>query len=527
MARLKKEIKEAIAAAFSGIWINSYEHEDALAAISEACKEHTWQLITWDPEFGVRSPEDKNPTPSDDEPNPAIALHQLLKLDTEENRAILVLRNVLPYLASAEGRVGSPRFLQVLQRTIEQGAQDGHHVVILSYDNLAVPRELEKMVYIIDHDLPDAEELHDLMASVEDNEAKLPAKDSPEAKLLTDAAAGLTRLEALGAFSKSKAKHRMLKPDVLWELKAKMLQKTGLLEMLTKKTVAANDTPIGFSMLGGLNVLKGFCKNMFDSPNRSKKVRPLGVMLVGPSGTGKSAFATSLGDEIGWPTVRLDPGKLMGSLVGDTEANTRRALKTIDAMSPCVLMVDEVEKALAGSGGGAHDSGVGARLLGSLLTWMNDHTSEVFIIMTSNDITGLPPEFTRAERFDGIFFLDLPGKEQREMVWDIYTTYYAKHGLTKEMIAERPDDENWTPAEIKANCRLATLHNTTLKEASKFIVPVYKTSKEKIVALQQWATNRTLSSDYPGMYDINGPKKLVTTMEEGAPARPRRRVTRA
>lgn len=524
MARLNKEIKEAVAAAFSGIWVNSYEHEDAMAAISDACKTHEWQLITWDPEFGLRTKNDKNPTPSDEEPNPAVALHALLQIDTEDTRALLILRNAMPYLASTEGRIGSPRFLQVLQRTIEEGAQSGHHVIILSYDNVAVPKELEKMVYIIDHDLPDAAELYELMKTVETDEKKMPDKDSSDAKLLTDAAAGLTRLEALGAFSKSKARHRSLKPEVLWELKSRMLQKTGLLEMLTKKQVEANDTPVGFNMLGGLNVLKAFTKNMFDSPNRSKRVRPLGVMLVGPSGTGKSAFATSLGDEIGWPTVRLDPGKLMGSLVGDTEANTRRALRTIDAMSPCVLMIDEVEKALAGSGGGAHDSGVGARLLGSLLTWMNDHTSEVFCVMTSNDITGLPPEFTRAERFDGIFFLDLPGPEQRNMVWDIYTKYYANLGLNEKMASKRPNDESWTPAEIKACCRLATLHNTPLEEAAKYIVPVYKTSKERIIALQNWATNRTLSSDYPGMYDINGPKKLVATLEDAT--RPRRRVSR-
>src|SRR5688500_17787417 len=104
----------------------------------------------------------------------------------------------------------------------------------------------------------------------------------------------------------------------------------------------------------------------------------------------------------------------MGFLVGQTEANVRQALRVADAMSPCVLFVDELEKALAGAASsGSTDSGVSARLFGSLLTWLSDHTSDVFFVGTSNDVSKLPPEFSRAERFDGIFFLDLPGSEER------------------------------------------------------------------------------------------------------------------
>ncbi len=126
-----------------------------------------------------------------------------------------------------------------------------------------------------------------------------------------------------------------------------------------------------------------------------------GIMLLGPPGSGKSALAKALGNETNRPTLVLDVGALMGSLVGATEANVRRALKIVDAMAPAVLFLDEVEKALAGvSGSGATDSGVGARLFGSLLGWLNDHTSDVFTVCTSNDISKLPPEFGRSKRFD-------------------------------------------------------------------------------------------------------------------------------
>src|SRR4051812_1320173 len=132
MPKLINEIKAAVAAAFSGIWINSYEHEDAMAAIAAACKDQSWELITWDPEYGLRKSADAAVAPSAEEPNPIMAIHELRKIDAEETRAVLVLRNFTPYLSTREGVVGSPVALQCLQNTIERGATDGHHVIILS-----------------------------------------------------------------------------------------------------------------------------------------------------------------------------------------------------------------------------------------------------------------------------------------------------------------------------------------------------------------------------------------------------------
>ena len=115
----------------------------------------------------------------------------------------------------------------------------------------------------------------------------------------------------------------------------------------------------------------------------------------------------------------LDLGALYGSLVGQTESNVRQALRVIDMMAPCVAFIDEVEKALAGIGG-TGDSGVASRLFGSILTWLSDHETDVFVVCTSNDISKLPPEFSRAERFDGIFFLDLPTSAEKDGIWAMY-----------------------------------------------------------------------------------------------------------
>ena len=222
--------------------------------------------------------------------------------------------------------------------------------------------------------------------------------------------------------------------------------------------------------------------------------------LLSPPGCGKSAFAKSLGNETGRPTLVLDVGSLMGSLVGQTEERTRQALKTVDAMAPCVLFVDEIEKALAGvQSSGQTDSGVSARMFGTMLGWLSDHESDVFVVATSNDVSKLPPEFSRAERWDGTFFLDLPGRPEKESIWGMYL---GKYGLDGGQA--RPGDRDWTPAEIKSCCRLAALLDLSVDEAARNIVPVAVTAGESVERLRNWASGRCLSADRPGLYSRGG-----------------------
>jgi SpoVK/Ycf46/Vps4 family AAA+-type ATPase len=185
----------------------------------------------------------------------------------------------------------------------------------------------------------------------------------------------------------------------------------------------------------------------------------------------------------------------MGSLVGATEANVRQALKSIDAMAPCVCMIDEVEKALAGATAGSTDSGVSARLFGTILSWMNDRESDVFVVCTSNDVSRLPPEFSRAERMDAIFFLDLPSAAERDSIWRIHL---AAFGLDPDQ--RRPVDREFTGAEIRACCRLAALLDVPLVEAATNIVPVAITAGESVERLRGWASGRCLAADRPGIY---------------------------
>ena len=234
----------------------------------------------------------------------------------------------------------------------------------------------------------------------------------------------------------------------------------------------------------------------------SKMKHPVSGRRLSPPGCGKSQFCKALGHEVGRPVVMLDVGSLMGSLVGQSEERTRNALRTIDAMAPCVAMLDEVDKAFAGIGGsGQNDSGVSARMFGTFLSWLNDHESDVFVVCTANDVTKLPPEFSRSERFDGVFFLDLPGREQKDAIWQMYIQLYEL-----DVDQSRPNDDQWTGAEIKSCCRLAALLDLPLVEAGRNIVPVAVTSAESVGRLREWASGRCLDADVGGTYrhQLNG-----------------------
>jgi SpoVK/Ycf46/Vps4 family AAA+-type ATPase len=265
--------------------------------------------------------------------------------------------------------------------------------------------------------------------------------------------------------------------------------------------------------LGGLEAVKTFGRQALRS-ERPENVKPKGLLLLGVPGTGKSAYAKALGNETGRPTLTMDLGSMFGSLVGQTEERMRKALAIADAMSPCVLFVDEIEKGLAGaSGSGNLDSGVGQRMFGTFLTWLNDHETDVFLVATSNNISALPPEFSRAERFDAIFFIDFPTPEERKRIWQIHMSRYS----IKHQGQRLPDDTDWTGAEIAACCRLSALLGVTLEAASSKIVPISSTAAEKVSSLRTWATGRCLDAHTGEHYES---RAQVTNNTKRAIARP-------
>jgi len=471
---LPERLSEYIRACFTGIWIESHEHQDALQAIAQLCRLEDWQLASWNVAEGLRVPGADVEEAGGD---PLAAIRALNTLATPEGTTILVLENFHRFTQSAE-------IVQALAQQILTGKQNRTFVIVLS-PVVKIPVELEKLFVVLNHELPDRDQLALIAEGIATEEGELP--NGIERDLLLDAAVGLTRHEAESAFSLSLVREGRLTAETLWQQKSQMLTKSGLMSLYRGGA--------DFSSLGGLSALKAFCKRSLLQPSRDNPLkRPRGVLLLSPPGCGKSQFCKALGKEVGRPVLILDVGSLMGSLVGQSEERTRQALQIIDAMAPCVAMVDEVEKAFAGLQGQG-DSGVAARMFGTFLSWLNDHESDVFVVCTANDVSKLPPEFGRSERFDGIFFLDLPGRDEKDAIWRIYLEMYELDPAQK-----LPDDANYTGAEIKACCRLAALLDLPLVQAAQNVVPVAVTAAESVERLRQWASGRCLAANQPGIY---------------------------
>jgi hypothetical protein len=493
---LAARITELVHAAFTGLYIETREPEEAIRDITQLARRESWRLGIWDCDSGLSFPcENAPPASPTDTNDPLAVLRSAGQLSTGSGTTLLVLQNFHRFLGATE-------ILQAVQKQVSSGKHTRTFVVILA-PVVNLPAEIEKQFIVVEHELPGREQLREIASGIAQGD-ELP--DGDDLARVLDSAAGLTRYEAEGAFSLSIVRHGKLDPACIWDVKGQQLKKSGL--------VSIHRGSESFQQLGGLENLKAFClRAMRRQGEGQPNNRPRGVLLLSPPGCGKSQFAKALGNETGRPTVVLDVGALLGSLVGQSESNVRAALKLADAMAPCVLFADEIEKALAGAtSSGQTDSGVTARVFGSLLTWLNDHESDVFFVGTCNDASKLPPEFARAERFDGVFFVDLPGPEQRAAIWSIYQRHY---GLDAKQA--RPDDTNWTGAEIKSCCRLASLLDVPMIQAAQNVVPVAVTAGDKIEGLRQWASGRVLSADQPGIY----------SRESGAVGNSRvRRVTR-
>jgi hypothetical protein len=488
---LTEQLTDYVHAAFTGLWVVTAEPDEAERDLTRLAREQGWRLAAWDVAAGLRFPNEPREAAAD-AGDPLAVLRALPALADGSGTTLLLLHNFHKFL-------GNPEVVQTAFAQLVAGKQRRSFLVVLA-PVVQVPVELEKLFVVLEHPLPHRDQLERIARELTaEHPEELPQGD--ELARVLDAAAGLTRYEAEGAFALSLTRHNALRPESVWELKAQALKKNNLLTL--------HRGGERFDDLGGLAGLKDFCRRAL-APRAGSAVQPRGLLLLSPPGCGKSAFCKALGNEVGRPTLLLDLGALYGSLVGATEANVRQALRVADAMAPCVLFVDEVEKALAGAGA-TGDGGVATRLFGTLLTWLSDHTSDVFFVGTANDVSRLPPEFARAERFDATFFVDLPDPKEKDVIWALYRRRFAiPEGQS------RPDDTAWTGAEVRSCCRLAALLNVTLTQAAQHVVPVAVTAAEQVERLRAWAGGRCLSAAGPGVYRRDGEP----------PPRPGRRVQR-
>jgi SpoVK/Ycf46/Vps4 family AAA+-type ATPase len=355
--------------------------------------------------------------------------------------------------------------------------------------------EIERLFTVVEFDLPDREKIIETIKFVcVSAEQKLP--ENGKLATIVESALGLSAHEAENAFSLSLSSKGCLDPKVISGLKAQLVKKNASLDFSTFTE--------GFDSLGGLDNLKDFASKTIMSPLSR------GLVILGVPGTGKSHFAKALGNEVGLPTLLLDFGRMFGSLVGQSEERIRQALDTADAMSPCILFIDEIEKGLGGmASSNTSDGGTGSRVFSTFLTWLQDHKTRVYVIATSNNVQRIDPEYLRAERWDALFFVDLPTEKERMAILKIWMDCF------KLPAQELPSMVNWTGAEIRSLCRIAAMLKSSLVEAAEFVVPLAISSDDKIKALRDFAKDRTLPASTT---ETNEPRRRKIKVAE--PAQP-------
>ncbi len=404
----KAKLVHYIDAGFPIIYINTFEEDKVDSLIPEISSGK--EVYEWNETNGYIDFETKAPLQED------CSFERMLdqlKVPDLLNRKILVFKDIIPYLD--EPRIVSK--IKGLARMINQGVDA---TVIIVSSVLVIPKDIEKYVTILEMDYLNTEEIKAVIHSfVKEN-----LNQQVEACLVEEFALafkGLTEFEILNLLALSYADDgELTRKDLrlIFDQKQQMIKKAGILEMIPLKETIHD--------IGGLENLKAwFIKKakVYKNMNNAKKYgvdMPKGVLIAGVPGCGKSLNAKAAANLFEVPLLRLDMGRLMGKYVGESEGNLRSAIALAEAISPCVLWIDELEKAFAGIGGSGGGAEVTTRLFGNFLTWMQEKESPTFVVATANDITQLPPELLRKGRFDEIFYVGLPNKEEREKIFNIH-----------------------------------------------------------------------------------------------------------
>ena len=372
---------------------------------------------------------------------------------------------------------------------------------------LNLPSDLEKEITVVDFPLPGPEELNELLENAAREIAVNPglnidlAGDAREEIL--KAVHGLTLAETENVFAKSLVIHGRLGaaqiPDILME-KRQIIRKSGLLDYY-ESDVALGD-------VGGLeNLKKWLVKRRLAFSDRARGFglpSPRGVLMLGVQGCGKSMCAKAVSALWHLPLLRLDVGRIFDSLVGGSEENIRRAIAIAEGVAPCILWIDEIDKAFGGLSGSATDSGTSQRVLGTFLTWLAEKCSPVFVVATANNVASLPPELLRKGRFDEIFFVDLPDRRERANILAIHLRRRGRDAAKFDLAQLAEAAAGFSGAEIEQavisglfdafydNGREVT--TADILTAISETVPLSQTMMESIDHLREWCRARARSA---------------------------------
>lgn len=520
-SKLFDELRTYMLAGFPALWVNSLEPNEAAREVLDQLAEQQVHHIQLDIADGFRCSATVASTPTVKENVLADGSSRFSKEITHFLRSLNRIKSELDTLiAPAQAKLvvlirnahfdallgKAPTHIQLLQRLFDDAKLE-NFVFVMTGDFSSCPKELRLTFVTVDHALPTAEELIARAKTIElSANSDVPALSEQNWADVAEAAKGLTASQAENAFALSYVRRGQLVPEEIWSVKAQELKKSGSLEIC--------EGPESFSTLGGVEGVKNYARTVLNRKIDNPYARPKSLLFLGVPGGGKSAFVKALGKETRRRVLRLDLSSLRSKYQGESENNVLAALRLADSMEPCILFLDEIEKAFAGVDSDGSDGGTSKRIFGSWLTWLNDHTTDVLVIGTANDASQFPPAFTRAERFDGTFFFDVPTEAERAAIWRIYWPLFfpEEHDLLEGQLPQLLQmSEDWTGAEIRHCCRQACMRGCTI-EAAAPLVPVYaRKDKNDLARLRKYAEdNLCWSATEPNkLYVIPSKRKVV------------------
>jgi len=416
-----------------------------------------------------------------DPSNPLVALDAIKEKEMEDT--IIILNNFNPAMKH-------PAVIQKIREVLGYCKAAGNILVFISVSG-EIPPELEKEILLVDYELPNRVAIEEVLHQL----GELTESSPGCREKLIDAAIGLTQNEAENVIALALAKTNLTINETAIEevkkQKAQALKKTGVLELYE---------PENLPKVGGLDVLKLWLweRGKAFSPEAKEfgLPYPKGILVFGIPGTGKSLIAKTIAKQ--WDTQLLVMGNILDKYVGESEKRMKQALKQAEAMAPCVLMVDEIEKFFAGVGGES-DSGVSSRVFGQFLTFMQETKAPVFIVATANNIAILPPELLRKGRFDEIFFVDLPSEAERKEIFNIHIARKGRDVEKFDLDKLAKATPGYTGSEIeqivisglfRAFSRNKDIDTDTLLEVAQETAPLSITMEEQIKAMRDWGRQR-------------------------------------
>jgi SpoVK/Ycf46/Vps4 family AAA+-type ATPase len=426
--------------------------------------------------------------------DPLLALDQVIE---QVDPAVYIFKDFHPFLTKNNFAV-----VRKL-KDIALQLKSSYKTIVLISPVLEIPVELEKEITVLNFPAPGRDELAELLENIladvrKIRKVKMDLDEAGRERLL-QAALGLTLGEAENVFAKIIVTGDGLEADdvqAVFAEKQQIIRKSGLLEYYP--------TTENFDSVGGLAALKDWLEKR--SLAFSKEARdfglppPKGILMLGVQGCGKSLCAKSVSSLWQLPLLRFDMGRMFNSLVGSSEENVRKAVAVAESVAPAILWVDEIDKAFAGSqGSGSSDGGTTARVFGTFLTWLSEKTSPVFVVATANDISHLPPELMRKGRLDEIFFVDLPGQNERAQIFAIHLARRHREPENFDLTALAENSKDFSGAEIEEAIISAMydafyagrdLDTGDVLKALRETVPLARTMDEQINRLRSWASGR-------------------------------------